>query len=72
MLQENVLRERDIAISIASRVRRILYKFELPKVCDECCEKQESKTILDYQNDINTALDDIYKNLDLLDKYIGD
>ena len=71
MLQENILKEKELAEAINVKVKRILLKFAPTKV-DECCEKQESKTLIDYQRDINYSLDEAYKSLNMLEEIVGD
>ncbi len=71
MLQENILKEKDIAEAINIKVQRILSKFVGDKPRD-CCEKEESRTLIDYQRDINYALDETLKNLNILEEAIGD
>lgn len=71
MLQENILKERDYSDSIRIRINRIISKFAGEKV-EQNCDKQESRTLLDYQNDINANLEEVLNGLELLEKVIGD
>lgn len=71
MLQENILKEKDLAEAINIKVQKIVNKFAGDKPRD-CCEKTESRTLIDYQRDINYSLDETFKNLNILEEIIGD
>ncbi len=71
MLENNILKERENAQAIAIITRRILNKFVLQEL-DNCYEKEESKTLLEYQKDIDRSLEESLNNLKLLEEAIGD
>lgn len=74
MLENNILKEREMALSLARMSRNLLYKF-IPSdsnVTSNCCEKIEPTTILEYQKDIDVSLDETYENLKLLSEAIGE
>ena len=74
MLQENILKQRELAGAINMKVQKILSKFSETKNRD-CCdssERIEPRTLIDYQKEINYDLDETFKSLNILEEIIGD